>query len=162
MGGQRDLYQGYALQGIDRKGRVAIPAGLRAAIENNSGERLILIGDHDRHPCMIGYDRGWSRLLYDRLERDYERARDAGEAIDRSDDGLHNFANVDEVAFDESGRFILPQFVRDTAGLDDLAFFAGSGDTFQIWNPQRLMEAEGVRPGTRERCAWAMKQRGIA
>lgn len=162
MGGQRDLFGGYALQAIDRKGRVAIPAALRAAIENNSGERLLMIGDHDTQPCMIAYDRGWSRLLYDRVEREHERAAAAGQEVDRSDVALHNFANVDEVPFDDSGRFILPPYVREKAGLDDLAFFAGNADTFHIWHPQTLLDTKSVRQGTRDRCAWLLRQRGVA
>ena len=98
--GDRDIYQGYALQAVDKKGRVAIPHALRAAVEANSGQRTLLIADHDKFPCMIAYDRNWSRLLYDRIERDHDRAANAGEKVDRSNTGLHNFANVDEVAFD--------------------------------------------------------------
>lgn len=160
MSGERDLYQGYALQAVDRKGRVAIPVGLRAAIEANSGQRQLLLADHDSNPCMIGYDRGWSRLLYDRVEREIERAATTGEQIDRSDSGLHNFANVDEVSFDEAGRFILPEYVIERAKIDDLAFFAGAGDVFQVWSPKVLLDTPGVREGTRDRCAWLMKKRG--
>ena len=158
----RDIYQGYALQAIDRKGRVAIPHALRAVIEANSGQRLLLIGDHQQFPCMIAYDRNWSRLLYDRVEREHELARAAGEKVDRSNSGLHNFANVDEVTFDEAGRFILPEYVMFRAKLDDVAFFAGDADTFQVWNPKILLDTPEVEEGLRDRCRWLMAKRGVA
>ena len=159
MGGERDLYQSYFLQAVDRKGRVAIPVGLRAAIESNSNERVLLIGDHDSGKCMVGYDRAWSRLLKARVDKEIEDARVAGAPIDRSDAGLHNFGNVDAVAFDEAGRFLMPEYVMDRARIDDLAFFVGMGDTFQIWSPKVLLASDEVREGTRDRCDWLMKKR---
>ncbi len=162
MGGERDLYQSYFLQAVDRKGRVTIPVGLRAAIENNSGERTLLIGDHDSGKCMVGYDRNWSRLLKARVDKEIEDARVAGAPIDRSDAGLHNFGNVDAVVFDEAGRFLMPEYVIDRAQLSDLAFFVGMGDTFQIWSPEVLLATKDVREGTRNRCEWLMSKRKAA
>ncbi len=162
MGSQRDLYQGYALQAIDRKGRVAVPNRMRDALLNNSGERTLMIGDETGLPCMVAYDRPWSDLLKARLETDYARALDKGVEIARARDALQNFANVDEVAFDEAGRFVLPSYVIEAVGLDDFAFFAGVGDVFHIWNPRALVANGDVPEGTRKRCAFAMKDKGVA
>ena len=162
LGGERDLYQGYALQAVDRKGRVAIPVRLRDALLNNAAERVLMIGDETGLPCMVAYDRPWAKLLKARLEGDYTIARDRGEPVARQHDALQNFTNIDEVAFDEAGRFILPSYVIEAVGLDDYAFFAGVGDTFHIWNPQTLLNADGVPEGTRKRCAFALKERGVA
>ena len=62
MGEQREIYQGYALQAIDRKGRVAIPAGHRDTLFLNTSERMLAIGDEAELPCMVAYDRPWARL----------------------------------------------------------------------------------------------------
>ena len=161
MGGERDLYHGYALQAIDRKGRVAIPNRLRDALLNNADERVVMIGDETGLPCMVAYDRPWSRLLKTRLEEDYAVARSQGGQIDRALDALQNFGNVDEVAFDEAGRFVLPSYVLEAVELDDYAFFAGVGDTFHIWNPRTLLANQSVPDGTRKRCAFAMKEKGV-
>lgn len=161
MSGERDLYHGYALQAVDRKGRVAIPARLRDALLTNASERVLMIGDETGLPCMVAYDRPWSKLLKGRLEEDYRVARDKGTAIARAHDALQNFANVDEVAFDEAGRFLLPSYVLEAVEIDDYAFFAGVGDVFHIWNPRTLMAAADVPEGTRKRCAHAMKDRGM-
>lgn len=40
-----------------------------------------------------------------------------------------------EVAVDETGRLVLPKEQREKIGLETMAFFAGKGDTFEIWNP---------------------------
>ena len=164
MSGERDLYQGYALQAVDKKGRLAIPNRLREALANNSagGARTLMIGDETGLPCMVAYDEPWSKLLKARLETDYSRALDRGDGIARARDALTNFGNIDEVQFDEAGRFILPSFVIGELGLTDFAFFAGAGDVFHIWNPRRLISDTDVPEGTRKRCAFAMQERGIA
>ena len=141
---ERGLFRGHALQAIDGKGRVAVPATLRAVIERNTGDRTLLIAKHDADPCLTGYDRGWSELLHARLEREEARALDAGKDVDRHNIARRAFGAVDEVPFDASGRFILPPFFRAKGKLDDLAFFLGTGDTFEIWNPHVLIETPGI------------------
>jgi MraZ protein len=37
---------------------------------------------------------------------------------------------------DETGRLVLPAKLRGKINLDGEAFFIGTGDTFQIWNPE--------------------------
>lgn len=40
-----------------------------------------------------------------------------------------------EASVDDTGRLVLPKEQRAKIGLDAMAFFAGKGDTFEIWNP---------------------------
>ncbi len=40
-----------------------------------------------------------------------------------------------EASVDETGRLVLPKEQREKIGLETMAFFAGKGDTFEIWNP---------------------------
>jgi MraZ protein len=162
LGEARELYQGYALQAVDKKGRLAIPNRLRDALLKNTTERQLLIGDETGLACMVAYDAAWSQLLKARLEADYTRALDRGEDVARARDALANFGNVDPVAFDEAGRFGLPDYVIDELGLDGFAFFAGAGDVIHIWNPHRLIADPDVPEGTRKRCRFAMKEKGLA
>jgi MraZ protein len=164
MSGDRFLYQGYQLQAIDKKGRIAIPNRLREALNNNTGggPRTLFIGDETGLPCMVAYDEPWSKLLKARQEADFARAQDQGKDIARARDELNNFGNIDEVQFDDAGRFILPRYVIDELGLTDFAYFAGAGDVFHIWNPRRLITDPNVPEGTRKRCAFEMKEKGLS
>ena len=45
----RAVFKGYALQGIDAKGRVALPAPMRLIVEGQKGERMLLLSDDDKH-----------------------------------------------------------------------------------------------------------------
>jgi MraZ protein len=65
----RELFEGFALQAVDLKGRVAIPADLRAAAERNSDIRQIVVGLHPEDPCLSAHDLSWSKEKYDRLDR---------------------------------------------------------------------------------------------
>ena len=46
------------------------------------------------------------------------------------------FAATEEVPYDSSGRIVLPPMMRRKGGIEDLALFLGTGETFQIWNPR--------------------------
>jgi MraZ protein len=157
----RQLYKGHVLNAIDAKGRVAIPASLRAAMERNGGEgRTLTLSVHPQDPCLAGYDRGWSNLLHDRLEREENRERDAGRDFDYHNSNRRAFGVVDEVPYDSSGRFILPPFFRVKAKLDDLALFVGTGNTFEIWNPRLILETFSIDEATREMAAFLLAERG--
>jgi MraZ protein len=157
---ERGLFRGHALNAIDAKGRVAIPAFLRATIEKNSDGRMLIIAKHDCDPCLTGYDRGWSELLHARLEREEERERTAGREFDYHNKNRRAFGLVEEVPYDSSGRFILPSFFRKKAQLDDLAFFFGTANTFEIWNPRILIETPGVDVEMKEIANFLVDERG--
>ena len=158
----RAVFKGYALQGIDGKGRVALPAPVRQIVETSKGERMLLLSDDDKRDCLRAADQNWADRLYDRLSDDADRALNAGQTIDREDIAAAAFGRFDEVPFDASGRFILPPFLRKKADLSDLAFFWGAGDTVEIWNPRTLMADANADAAKKERCAWLMAERGAA
>jgi MraZ protein len=161
LGGERALYQGYALQPVDKKGRLAIPACLREALLANSSERILMIADESELPCMVAYDRGWSAALQAQVAADQQFAREQGKGFARAADRLKNFGNVDSVAFDDAGRFILPDFVAFDLGLTDYAYFSGGDEVFHIWNPRRLIADPNVPEGTRKRCQFEMQKKGV-
>ena len=86
------------------------------------------------------------------LQRDEARALDAGRDVDRDNIGRLAFGTGEELPFDASGRFILPAFYRETAGLTDLAFFIGIGERFEIWNPQAILKGRGRCGNAEESC----------
>jgi MraZ protein len=160
--GERGLFRGHGLQAIDGKGRVAIPAPLRAIIERNSGDRMLMLGLHSSDPCLTGADLGFSQIEHDRLERDETRALDAGRAMDRDNIDRLAFGGGEDLPFDASGRFILPSFYRVAAQLTDLAFFVGTGQRFEIWNPQTFIATPAIPEMLKKMAAYELAQRGVA
>jgi MraZ protein len=158
---ERGLFRGRGLQAIDGKGRLAIPASLRAVIERNSDERTIVIDRHVTVPCLVGYDRDWAALLHDRIERDQERTLLAGGTVDRDADFRNAFATAEDMPFDTSGRFILPAFHRAKARLGELAMFIGLGNTFEIWDPATLIAAPGIADDLKDMVRFDLDARGV-
>lgn len=138
----RGLFMGHALQGIDAKGRVGIPSTLRATIERNGGGQTVVIGINAVSGCLTGADSDQPHIAYDRIDREQERALDHDRAPRLAVTSQELFGMVEPAPFDASGRFILPPFHREEAGLTNWAFFLANGDHFQIWDPQRLLDSD--------------------
>lgn len=155
----RELFEGFALQAVDQKGRVAVPADLRAAVERNSEVRQIVIGLHAKDLCLSAHDAGWSKEKYQRIDRLEQQAIDRGEQPDPAAK-RRAFGQVERVPFDDSGRFVLPPFFRAKAKIEKLAFFTGSGETFDIWSPEVLANDPNADPALKEICAFLVQARG--
>ena len=158
----RELYEGFALQTVDEKGRVAIPADLRAAVERNSDVRAVVVGRHPSDPCLSVHDLSWSQEKFSRIDKPDQSPFDGG-----GDGGARAkrraFGAVERAPFDASGRFVIPPFFRDKAGIGKWAFFNGSGETFDIWSPEALMRSEGAdNEEIREICEYLCRQKGVA
>ena len=67
------LFQGSALNAVDGKGRVSIPAFLRSVIERRGDARTITIAKHESFPCLSAYDPAYAALKHSKLERLLEK-----------------------------------------------------------------------------------------
>jgi len=155
----RDIFEGFALQAVDEKGRVAIPADLRAALERNSDVRQIVLGRHAQAPCLQAHDLSWSQEKYSRIDRREQAALDAGDAPPAAAK-RSAFGQVERVPFDASGRFVLPPFFRMKAKIGKWAFFSGAGETFEIWAPEVILNDPESDPDLRELVEFLCQSRG--
>ena len=163
----REYFRGYALQGVDDKGRVAIPAALRSTLEANTPPRAdgkdarqVVISIHEEGACLVAFDVGFANAQIDELKQ-RERERVAGTG---SRDWLlvrQGIGPSETLPFDASGRFILPGFPRYEAGIGDFAFFVGVADTIEIWDPRRLDKHPTASLSTKSACRWLCEQKGI-
>jgi MraZ protein len=158
----RELFAGHGLSVIDAKGRVAIPVSLRATLEaNGKGRKLVMIARHPDSPCLIGFDRARLYQINDRIDHEEDRERVAGRPYDYYAKIRRAFGQAEETPFDDSGRFILPSFLRSKGGLDDLAYFFGTGQFFEIWNPRPLLADAALNPDAAEGAEWFMTEKGL-
>jgi MraZ protein len=136
---------GFSLRG--EKGRFVLPPAFRKMVKDASGGgRTLCLAKHDRWPCLTAF--GMSRLddFYLQVDREEAAALARGEPFDRELrlGQLYGFADV---PFDDSGRFVLPEYLAALAGIDGEAFFNGNGPFFTIWNPAELMKmGDGWKP----------------
>lgn len=137
-----DYFHGYALNAIDAKSRLSIPANFRDVILARSDTRAVVLAISEYSPCLVGYDSRRSAKLQADLETrfagDYSPARDAQARL--------AFGASEHLGMEETGRIILSPTLRDMGELERYAFFLGAGDYFEIWNPQLLLESAGLDP----------------
>src|SRR5216110_3638543 len=67
------LFQGSALNAVDAKGRVSIPAFLRGVIERRGDARTIVLAKHEAFACLSAYDPAYAALKHAKLERLLEK-----------------------------------------------------------------------------------------
>ena len=71
----------------------------------------------------------------------YSRALlDAGATVHAFDRDLRSMQlwGFEQVPFDASGRFVLPDHLAGLGNLRDEVFFHGAGEFFTLWNPETL------------------------
>ena len=156
------LFQGSALNAVDAKGRVSVPAFLRSVIERRGDARSIVLAKHDSFPCLSAYDPAYAALMHSKLERLFEKQEgDADAALEYQQRNLMAFAATEEVPYDSSGRIVLPPMMRRKGDLQDLALFLGTGETFQVWNPTRLLDDPRIPEDLKDIARYRLEERGI-
>ena len=134
-----DRFLSNAINKVDMKGRVSVPAHFRAVVSRRGYQEFYALRALDV-PAM---DMGGLDLL-DRYEA---RIAEEDPFLRRADDMSH-FVHGDSVflKMDSEGRIPVTDFVRETTGVDADVAFVGRGTFFQIWAPDRLaVHTEAVR-----------------
>ena len=54
---ETEIFQGNALNGVDAKSRLSIPAFIRSVLDRSSEPRSIFLGAHERAPCLTALRR---------------------------------------------------------------------------------------------------------
>ena len=156
-----DFFQGSALNAVDAKGRLSVPAFVRSVIERRSDARAIIVGAHEVSPCLTGYSRAHSQELYAELERRRLAGEEKGAAVEEHYARARRlFGMTEDVPYDSSGRIILPTMMRRKGKIEDLALFVGVGGIVEIWNPRIALE-EGDRD-LKEIAAYRLEEKGIS
>lgn len=162
----RATYRGYGLQGVDDKGRVAIPGTLRPTVEANNprsenGElsRTLTVAPCENQPCLIAYDQAYPDEMAAELNARAHAATDPGQPISR-DPFRIGHGIVDTVSFDASGRFILPSYPKKYAKIGKTALFIAVGPYIEIWDPDTLLAEKGDQPQVRGLVEHLIEERG--
>src|SRR6476646_2754187 len=154
------LFQGSALNAVDGKGRVSIPSFLRSVIERRGDAEQIVLTKHQNFPCLSAYDPAYAALKHAKLERLLEKEETGADAqLDYEQRNLMAFAATEEVPYDSSGRILLPPMMRRKGQIADLALFLGTGETFQIWNPDLLLKDARIPEDLKDIARFRLEER---
>mgnify|MGYP000400987440 FL=1 len=126
-----DRFLSNAVNRIDSKGRVSVPALFRNVLQRRGLGELYALQAID----MPAIDAGGMDLL----ER-YETRLAQDDPFLRSSDDMSIFCHGDGAFLkpDSEGRINVTDFVREHTGITDEVAFVGRGHFFQMWEPERF------------------------
>lgn len=136
------LFLGYALNAVDAKNRLSVPASFREVVTARSESKSIVVALAERANCLVGYDAGRPATVKAEIEE-----RFAGDFSETRDNKMRTLLGTsEEVAFDDNGRIVMSSNMRDFGEIEKLVLFWGMGDFFEIWNPHLFLETPGLDP----------------
>lgn len=132
-------YSGQAFSLRSEKGRFTLPPAFRNAVKASSEGKTLCLTTHDKWDCLVGFGLSRKAEVEALLDREEEAAYKFGREFDRDIRSIQ-LTNFETMPFDDSGRFIMPEFLRGLGGIDDAVFFLSAGRVFTLWNPAKLYE----------------------
>jgi MraZ protein len=154
------LFNGSALNAVDAKGRLSLPAFVRTIVERRSPEKAIILGKHETDPCLVGYDTSYNVNLLEEVRR--RRLREEEQGVDlkvHHSRSRRTFGFTEPAGYDSSGRIILPPMMRKVGQIEDLVLFIGAGETFELWNPRLALASDD--PELRAWAEYRLEERGV-
>ena len=114
---------------LDPKGRLVLPAKVKAALPDAYANQLVLV--RGLEPCLVLYPRSAWEVIQAKVM-----------ALDEFNEEYRQFQRnfmrgMTEVELDSIGRFLLPGSMRRYAGLEKDAVIVGIGNRCEIWDPAR-------------------------
>ncbi len=112
----------------DAKGRVFLPAPFRKVLATAGIEQLVLRKDIFQ-PCLVLYPESvWNQML-DTLRARLNRWNRQDQMVFRQ-----FVSDVEPVALDGNGRFLIPRRYQQMAGIEGQVRFIGMDDSIEIWS----------------------------
>lgn len=111
---------------LDAKGRMAMPTRYRDRLQERCAGQLVVTVDRDH--CLLIY----TLPEWEEIERKLVRLPSLNKQARRLQRLLIGHAT--ELQLDSNGRVLLPQPLRDFAGLDRHAVLIGQGNKFELWD----------------------------
>jgi MraZ protein len=130
--GETSLFRGANRLNLDAKGRFAIPTRYRERLQECCASELVVTIDKDR--CLLIYP----LPEWQEIERKLMKLPTFNKAARNLQRLLVGHAT--EVEMDAQGRVLLPQTLREFAGLDKHTMLVGQVNRFELWDEERWNE----------------------
>lgn len=124
------MFRGQYAHAIDEKGRTSVPSRFREVLAGQGESRVVITTGVD--PCLVAYPmKEW--LAFEERLSQLPRFDPSVAMIRR----LYVSGAV-ELELDKVGRLLIPQTLRETAGLEREALWAGMGKHLELWSKNRF------------------------
>jgi MraZ protein len=129
------VYTGSGLSTIDAKSRLTIPAQLRDAVAQSSGENSVCLQRHPKLPCLIGFGQAEKTQRLADLNTQWLASLNQPNILDREAEGAPA-SSIFDTNFEASGRFVIQPIHKKLGKLTgERAFFFGVTTHFMLWDP---------------------------
>lgn len=126
-----DRFLSSAVNRIDAKGRVSVPAHFRSIVQKRGYGELYALRSLDAPSLDVG-----GPDLLDSFEK---RIAQEDPFLQTADDmSLLFYGDGAFLKLDQDGRITVTDFIRDHTGISSEVAFVGRGHFFQMWEPSRL------------------------
>ena len=124
------MFRGRYEHAIDGKGRTSLPSRFREVLAAQGESRLVITTGLD--PCLVAYSMNEWIAFEERLAK-----------LPQLDPMVANLRRIYvsgaiECEVDKLGRLLIPQTLRDHAGLERDALWAGMGRHVELWAKERF------------------------
>jgi MraZ protein len=120
------MFRGQFEHAIDEKGRLSIPAKFREALRK---EKTLVLTSSDSY--LTAYPLKEWRAIEDRLRANPKFKREQRDFL------RFVYSSAEDVAIDSQGRILVPQGLRQRAGIMREVVIIGMMDTIEIWDKGR-------------------------
>ena len=123
------MFRGRFVHSIDTKGRMSIPSAYRAELESRSDQAPIVTTAYE---CLHLYP------YEDWCEKEANIVDGTTEDLEAQSFQRMMISGATECPIDKQGRMLVPQYLRDHAGIDREVTIAGVGNRVEIWATPRF------------------------
>ncbi len=124
------MFRGINSATLDAKGRMALPARVRETVSSVSDGHLVVTIDTEER-CLLLYPLPMWEVVQGKLES-LPNVKPSSRKLQRLLIG-----HATDLEPDANGRVLLPQKLRDYAGLDRKLVLVGQGNKVEIWSEPR-------------------------
>jgi MraZ protein len=122
------------VNGVDKKGRVSVPASFRHEMAAHTRQQIVVYAAPDAG-SNGGYLYGWAYDDFVKLAEKIQQLPALSPVRQRLARAI--LAAARPLNFDDAGRVMLPENLMQFAGLGEEVMFAGQGEYFTLWSPAR-------------------------
>ncbi len=126
------MFYGEYAHNLDTKGRLILPAKFREAANQNSVSKFFVT--RGLEACVFMFAEAEWRL-YEQKFRDVPFTKQDSRTFNRM-----FFSGAMDVVPDKQGRFLLPSYLKDYAGIKDKSVLIGVSNRIEIWDQARWQE----------------------
>ena len=121
------MYRGCSLLNIDNKGRLAVPTRYRPRLTSEADSSLVLALNPWEKSLLLYPSNKWALI-----DAKLARLPDTDRQSRRIKQMMWGYAS--DCHLDGQNRILIPQELRDYAGLSKQVAFLGQGNKFEIWD----------------------------